>query len=227
MEEGFTVEVVQHFINGSWYLKKLSLCKKSFKCLYSLVWYRTLTLSLRVGTLDRSTVIVTIVVRGSGLHTVGVSDGGILRKAIVCAVELHGRDIIIALDASSLLQSLANLGADHAEDGDLSLENLLVFADFHLSGLIEVSIRSRSTCGCRVSTYDIVDEAFPGTIIKDLLPKGSRSVEVLGSNLGQECDGLASELAMSLVKIDSALTELDGVDRAQIVGASALVVVCH
>ena len=79
----------------------------------------------------------------------------------------------------------------------------------------------------RVSTYDIVDETFPGTIIKDLLPKGSRSVEVLRSDLGQEGNGLASELAMSLVEIDSALTELDGIDRAQIVGASALVVVCH
>ena len=85
--------------------------------------------------LDRSTVVVTIVVSGSGLHTVGVGDGGILRKAIVCAVKLHGGDIIIALDASSLLQSFTDLRADHAEDGDLSLEDLLVFANFHLSGL--------------------------------------------------------------------------------------------
>ena len=77
------------------------------------------------------------------------------------------------------------------------------------------------------NTYHIVDESLPGTIVENLLPKCSWSVEVFWSDLRQESDSLASELAMSLVQVDCALAELDGVDRTQVVGSSTLVVVCH
>jgi hypothetical protein len=161
-----------------------------------------------VRALGRRTVIISRAMGHLAAHPIRVSVAGILGHTIVTSVERHVRNAIVPLDASSLLETGGNVWADFAEDGNLPLQDLLVRADLHLAG-------------------DVVDEALPGTIIEDLLPQRSWGMEILGSNLGQESDGVASEVTVSLVKIDGSLSKLDRIDRAQVVGASTLVVEGH
>lgn len=96
----------------------------------------------------------------------------VLGKTIVGAVERKPGNVSIPLDTSSLLQTAGKILRDVAEDGDLALDDLLLAASAHVA-------------------RDVLDKALLGTIVEDLLPQGTRSVEVLLANLGQEGDGLA------------------------------------
>jgi len=57
---------------------------------------------------------------------VGSPKGFILGHTVVCAIELHVGDAVVTLDTSSLLKSLGNLIVNFSEDGDLSLDDLLL-----------------------------------------------------------------------------------------------------
>ena len=141
-------------------------------------------------------------------HAVGVPAFGVFGHAVVGAVESHIRDAVVALDASGLLYPRGEVSTDLAEDGNLALEYFLVGADRHLAG-------------------DVVDEALFGTVVKDLLPQCSGGIEVFGPNLGQEGDGIAGELVVDFVQLDGSLTELDRIDRAEVIWSRALVEECH
>lgn len=94
------------------------------------------------------------------------------------------------------------------EDGDLALDDLLLAAVLHV-------------------TSNVVDEALLSAVIEDLLPQITGSSEVLLTDLGQEGDGLTSEVTVSLVEVDAAVAEGDGLDGGEVSGTGALVVECH
>ena len=158
--------------------------------------------------LDRSTVVVGDTGADLAGHAIGIPHAWVLGHTIVCAVESHVGNTLVTLDASRLLESSGDVWVNLSEDGDLALENLLVGADLHLAG-------------------NIVDEAVLCAIIEDLLPQSTWGVEVLWSNLRQECDRLASKVAVSLVEVNYSLTKGDGVDRAEVILTSTLVVEGH
>jgi len=93
-------------------------------------------------------------------------------KAVVCTIELKGADVGVALDTSGLLETAGQVLGNHAEDGNLALDNLLLAAGAHVA-------------------RDVVDETLLSTVVKDLLPQDTGSVEVLRTDLRQEGDGLA------------------------------------
>ena len=105
----------------------------------------------------------TLLASRQDLHAIGIVDICRVGHAIVGTVELHVLDARVALDASGLLKPVGDVRADLAEDGNLSLEDLLVGADLHLAG-------------------DVVDESLLGAVVEDLLPKRSRGVKVLRSD---------------------------------------------
>ena len=61
-------------------------------------------------------------------------------------------------------------------------------------------------------TGDVRNEAGLGLVVKDLLPQGTRRVEVFRLDLGEEGDCLADELTVDLVEVDRAFAEADGLD---------------
>jgi hypothetical protein len=114
-------------------------------------------------------------------HAIRIAQLHILRHAVVRAVELHVRNAIIPLDTGCLLQPLRDVIANLAEDGDLSLEGLLVLADGHLAG-------------------DVIDEALFSAVIEDVFPKGAWGIEVFGTYLRKEGDSIADEVSRSMVR---------------------------
>lgn len=70
---------------------------------------------------------------------------------------------------------------------------------------------------------DILDPSLLGLGIEDPLPQGARGIEVLLADLGEEGDGVSSEVSMELVQADSAFAEMDRLDRADVVRSRALV----
>jgi hypothetical protein len=147
--------------------------------------------------------------RGSDRNlAIGILGRLISSVTVVGAVELHVLNASVTLDTSRLLKTAGEILVDHAENGDLALNNLLLLAVGHVS-------------------RDVVDEALLGTIVKDLLPQDTRSVEVLGTNLRKECDGISGKVAVNLVNIKSALAERHGLDGRQVVWSGTLVVEGH
>jgi hypothetical protein len=70
---------------------------------------------------------------------------------------------------------------------------------------------------------DVADEALTSGLVKHLLPQRARRVEVLRADFRQECNSLASELAVDLVEVEGALAERNRVNGRKVVGACALV----
>ncbi len=161
-----------------------------------------------MGPLRWSTIVITKQIARGSTHTIGVPGARVGGHAVMSPVELHVLDAIVTLDASGLLESLGDVLTDFAEDGDLALQNLLVAAHLHLAG-------------------NVVDEAFSGRLVENLLPQGSWGIEILWPDLGQESNGLALEVAMGLVEVDGAFSELDGIDGRQVICSGTLVVECH
>lgn len=143
-----------------------------------------------------------------GGHAVGDPVLVARRHAVVRAVEAHVLDAVIALDARGFLDTSGHVLADFAEDGDLALDHLGVFASLH------------------VATH-VADEALPGALVPHLLIQYARGVEVLWANFAQEGYGFAGELAVNLVEIGAAVLEGNGLDGGEVVGAGALVVEGH
>ena len=132
----------------------------------------------------------------------------VVGHAIVGTVEGQASNTRVALDAGSLLETRSHVLGDLAEDGDLALDDLLLRAVAHVA-------------------RDVVDEALLGAFVEDLLPQGAGGLEVFGTDLGEEGDGLADEVAVRLVEVDGALAEGDWLDGAQVRWARALVVEGH
>lgn len=132
----------------------------------------------------------------------------ILGHTVVCAVELHVGNAVITLDTSSLLKSLGNLVVNFSEDGDLSLDDLLLSAHLHFAG-------------------DVTDKSVTCRVIENFLPEVPWCVEVLSSDLGQEGNGLAGEVSVSLANVYGSSSELNRVDGAEVGGSRTLVVKGH
>lgn len=130
------------------------------------------------------------------------------RHTVVRAVEAHLLDAVVALDARGFLHTGGHVLAHFAEDGNLALDHLRVFAPLH------------------VATH-IANEALPGALVPHALIQDARGVEILGADLAQEGYGFAGELAVDLVEIGAAVLEGDGLDGGEVVGAGALVVERH
>ena len=163
---------------------------------------------LLVRALDRRPIVFRYAETNLAYHPVCRTERFVLGKAVVSAVEPYLRNTRVALNACSLLKTLRNVVGDFAEDGDLALENLLIPAGRHVA-------------------RDGGDETFAGAVVEDLLPQSPGGDEILGSDLGEESDGIAYEIAVCLVEIDRSLAELDGADRREIAGPGTLVVKCH
>ena len=130
------------------------------------------------------------------------------RHAIMRPVKPQLGNPGVPLDARRLLQPRGQIPADLAEDGDLALDDLGLRDGRHVA-------------------RDVGDEALPGCGVEDVLPELAGRVEVFGPDLGQECHGVADELAVQLVEVDGALAEADGGDGAEVVGAGTLVAEGH
>lgn len=128
--------------------------------------------------------------------------------AVMRAVEAHLLDAVVALDARRFLDTSGHILTDFAEDGDLALDHLGVFAPLHVAA-------------------HVTDEALPGALVPHALVQDAWGVEVLGADLAQEGYGFAGELAVDFVEIGAAVLEGDGLDGGEVVGAGALVVECH
>lgn len=74
---------------------------------------------------------------------------------------------------------------------------------------------------------DVTDETLAGFVVPDAFPESTRCVEVFGADFAEESHGIGGELAVDLVEVDGALTEFNGFDRGEVVGAGALVVEGH
>lgn len=157
-----------------------------------------------VRALGRGAVVVGDGPSDVGGHAVGISVLLAAGHAVVCAVEGQFGDTIVTLDAGGFLKAGGDIVGDFAEDADLTLDDFFLVAILHV-------------------TRNIADEAFTGWFIPDFLPEGARSVEVFRTDLGEEGDGIAGEVAVSLVKVNGSFAELDGLDRGKIVGAGSLV----
>lgn len=166
------------------------------------------TVDILVYSRHRCAVVSRDTVSLSDVNAIGKFDLRILGESIVSAVKLHVRDAIIALHTCRLLQSRSNLWVNLTEDGDLPLEELLLLAHLHLA-------------------RHIVDESLLGTIIKHILPQLPWRNEILGPDLTQKCNGLAGEMAVRLVEINSSRAELNWVNRRQVIGPRALVIESH
>jgi len=129
--------------------------------------------------LARRTVVLgdRLAFRATG--AVGSPKGFILGHTVVCAVELHVGDAVVTLDTSSLLKSLGNLIVNFSEDGDLSLDDLLLSAHLHFAG-------------------NVTDKSVTRRIVENLLPEVSWCIKVLSSYLRQEGNGLAGEISVML-----------------------------
>jgi len=153
-----------------------------------------------------------IVVRRAGCYTldlaISCAQALVLRHAIMRAVKPQTRNSIIALDTCRLLKPLSEIIADLAEDANLALDDLLVGALGHVTG-------------------NIVDEALLRPIVKDFLPQSTWGVEILGPDLGEEGDGLASKVSMGFVQVNGPAAEGDWLNGGEVVWSSALVVECH
>jgi hypothetical protein len=89
------------------------------------------------------------------------------------------------------------------KDGNLSLDDLLVAAVGYVSG-------------------DIADKPLLRVIVKDLLPQRTWGVEVLRSNIRKEGHGVADEMSVCLVQVNSPVAERDGLNRGKIVWSRTL-----
>ena len=126
-------------------------------------------------------------------HAVGVSVLLTAGKAVVCAVEGQFGDTVVTLDAGSFLETGGDVVGDFTEDGDLTLDDFFLVAVLHV-------------------TRDVADETFASWLVPDSFPESTRSVEVFGTDLGEEGDRVACEVAVSLIKVDGTFTEFDGLD---------------
>lgn len=125
------------------------------------------------------------------------------------AVEQEVRDTVVALDASGLFKTSRDLVRNLSEDGDLSLDNLLVPTGRHVRA-------------------DRLDESILRIVAEDLFPQLSRGVKVFRIDGREEGAGVREEaFAVNLVEIDGSVSELDGINRRQVVGSTALVEKCH
>jgi len=95
-----------------------------------------------------------------------------------------------------------------AEDGDLALDDFLLGTGAHVA-------------------RDVLDDAFSGTLIEDLLPQGTGGVEVLLADLGKEGDSLSCKVTVGSVEVESTLTELSRLDGRKVGRTRALVVEGH
>lgn len=130
------------------------------------------------------------------------------RHAVVGAVEAEVGDAVVALDTGGLLHAGGEVLGDFAEDGDLALDDLFALAVGHVAG-------------------HVAHETLLGVFVEDLLVKDAWGVKVFGADFAKEGDGVAGELAMDLVEVDGALTELNGFDGREIIGSRALVEESH
>lgn len=130
------------------------------------------------------------------------------RHAVMRAVEAHVADAVVALDARGFLHTSGHVLADFAEDGNLALDHLGVFAPRHVAA-------------------DIAYKALPGALVPHALVQDAWGVEVLGADLAEERYGFAGELAVDLVEVGAAALERDGLDGGKVVGAGALVIERH
>lgn len=158
--------------------------------------------------IHRRSIILRNALSLGDVETIGVPHLGILGKSVVCTIELHGGDSIIALNASGLLQACRDLRINLTEDGNLSLEELLFGTRLHLA-------------------RNVVDKSLLGSVVEYFLPKGPWGVEVLRSDFRQESHSLSGEVAMGLVDIHGARAELNWIDGRQVVWPGALVEESH
>jgi len=158
--------------------------------------------------LARRTVVLgdRLAFRATG--AVGSPKGFILGHTVMRAIELHVGNAVVTLDTSSLLKSLSNLIINFSEDGDLSLDNLLLSAHLHFAG-------------------NVTDKSVTRRIVENLLPEIPWGVEVLSSDLRQEGNGLAGEISVSLTDVYGSSSELNRVDGAEIGRSRTLVVKGH
>jgi len=161
-----------------------------------------------VRAIARSTVVQSLAAGLVRVHAVGTLVATVISHSVVRTVEAEARDAGVTLDTGSLLKTSGEVVGDLAEDTNLALDDLLDCAVAHMSA-------------------NVADEALAGTLIPDLLPQGARSVEVFGTDLAQEADSLADEVAVDLAEVHTAVAERDGLDGAEIGGARTLVVECH
>ena len=143
-----------------------------------------------------------------GAHAVGDLVLVAARHAVVGAVEAHVGDTVVTLDAGGFLEAGGEVGADLAEDGDLTFEDFFFAAGGHVAG-------------------DVADETLLGGFVEDFFPQVAWGVEVFRADLGEEGYGVGGEFAVDFVEIDGAVAELDRFDGGKVVRAGTLVVESH
>lgn len=163
-------------------------------------------LKILVGAGSGSTVVLGDA--ASRLHAVGSTKAAVLGHTIVGTIEAQVGNAIVALDAGSLLKTSGNVLIDLAEDSNLALDDFLLTAIGHVSG-------------------HVLNEALLRTVIEDLIPQGARCNKVLGSDLGEESDGVTNKISMDFVEVNTSLTELDRCNRRQVWRTTSLVVDRH